>query len=635
MTDTSSYQADALIAEDIDAYLDRHQHKSLLRFITCGSVDDGKSTLIGRLLYDSKMIFEDQLAALEADSKRVGTQGQNIDFALLVDGLAAEREQGITIDVAYRFFATDRRKFIVADTPGHEQYTRNMVTGASTADLAVILIDARKGVLTQTRRHSYLCHLLGIRNIVLAVNKMDLVDYDQQVFDRIRLAYSGFAQSIGITSFTPIPISGFAGDNITSKSANTPWYKGEPLMEILETVALDADADRAKPFRLPVQWVNRPNLDFRGFSGLIAGGKVKPGDAVRILPSGKTSTVARVVTFDGDLDEGVAGQSVTLTLADEVDCSRGDVIAAAGDPPQAADQFEATIVWMADEEMLPGRSYWLKLGTQTVTANVQQPKYQINVNTMEHTAAKTLELNAIGVANLSTDRPLVFEAYETSRDLGGFILIDKFTNATVAAGMIHFSLRRAQNVHWQATDITREARATAMRQKPAVLWFTGLSGAGKSTIANLVEKKLARMNRHTFLLDGDNVRHGLNRDLGFTDADRVENIRRVGEVAKLMTDAGLIVVTAFISPFRAEREMVRQMLPEGEFIEVFVDTPLAEAEKRDVKGLYAKARSGQLKNFTGIDSPYEPPEDAEIRIDTSRMTPDEAADRIVDYLLDR
>jgi len=635
VTDTSSYQADALIAEDIDAYLDRHQHKSLLRFITCGSVDDGKSTLIGRLLYDSKMIFEDQLAALEADSKRVGTQGQNIDFALLVDGLAAEREQGITIDVAYRFFATDRRKFIVADTPGHEQYTRNMVTGASTADLAVILIDARKGVLTQTRRHSYLCHLLGIRNIVLAVNKMDLVDYDQQVFDRIRLAYSGFAQSIGITSFTPIPISGFAGDNITSKSANTPWYKGEPLMEILETVALDADADRAKPFRLPVQWVNRPNLDFRGFSGLIAGGKVKPGDAVRILPSGKTSTVARVVTFDGDLDEGVAGQSVTLTLADEVDCSRGDVIAAAGDPPQAADQFEATIVWMADEEMLPGRSYWLKLGTQTVTANVQQPKYQINVNTMEHTAAKTLELNAIGVANLSTDRPLVFEAYETSRDLGGFILIDKFTNATVAAGMIHFSLRRAQNVHWQATDITREARATAMRQKPAVLWFTGLSGAGKSTIANLVEKKLARMNRHTFLLDGDNVRHGLNRDLGFTDADRVENIRRVGEVAKLMTDAGLIVVTAFISPFRAEREMVRQMLPEGEFIEVFVDTPLAEAEKRDVKGLYAKARSGQLKNFTGIDSPYEPPEDAEIRIDTSRMTPDEAADRIVDYLLDR
>jgi bifunctional enzyme CysN/CysC len=631
----TEYKPDTLIAADIDAYLDRHQHKSLLRFITCGSVDDGKSTLIGRLLYDSKMIFEDQLAALEADSKRVGTQGQNIDFALLVDGLAAEREQGITIDVAYRFFATDRRKFIVADTPGHEQYTRNMVTGASTADLAVILVDARKGVLTQTRRHSYLCHLLGIRNIVLAINKMDLVDYDQKVFDRIRLAYSAFAQSIGITHFTPIPISGFVGDNITARSDKTPWYAGVPLMELLETIAIDADADRAKPFRLPVQWVNRPNLDFRGFSGMIAGGTIKPGDAVRILPSGKTTTVARVVTFDGDLEEGVSGQSVTLTLADEVDCSRGDVIAAAGDPPQAADQFEATIVWMADEEMLPGRSYWLKLGTQTVTANIQQPKYQINVNTMEHTAARTLELNAIGVANLSTDRPLVFEAYEASRDLGGFILIDKFTNATVAAGMIHFSLRRAQNVHWQATDITREARAAAMRQKPAVLWFTGLSGAGKSTIANLVEKKLARMNRHTFLLDGDNVRHGLNRDLGFTDADRVENIRRVGEVAKLMTDAGLIVITAFISPFRAEREMVRQMLHAGEFIEVFVDTTLAEAEKRDVKGLYAKARSGQLKNFTGIDSPYEPPQDAEIRIDTTRLSPDEAADRIVDYLLDR
>ena len=637
MTTTTDpvYVTDALIADDIDAYLESHQHKTMLRFITCGSVDDGKSTLIGRLLYDSKMIFEDQLAALEADSKRVGTQGQNIDFALLVDGLAAEREQGITIDVAYRFFATDRRKFIVADTPGHEQYTRNMVTGASTADLAVILVDARKGVLTQTRRHSYLCHLLGIRNIVLAVNKMDLVNYDQATFDRIRLAYSGFAQSIGITKFTAIPISGFVGDNITAKSERTPWYQGETLMELLETVEIDADADRAKPFRLPVQWVNRPNLDFRGFAGMIASGTIASGDAVRILPSGKTTKVARVVTFDGDLDEGVSGQSVTLTLDDEVDCSRGDVIAAAGDPPQAADQFEATIVWMADEEMLPGRSYWLKLGTQTVTANVQQPKYQINVNTMEHTAAKTLELNAIGVANLSTDRSLVFEAYEASRDLGGFILIDKFTNATVAAGMIHFSLRRAQNVHWQATDITREARAGAMRQKPAVLWFTGLSGAGKSTIANLVEKKLARMNRHTFLLDGDNVRHGLNRDLGFTDADRVENIRRVGEVAKLMTDAGLIVITAFISPFRAEREMVRQMLPPGEFIEVFVDTPLVEAEKRDVKGLYAKARSGQLKNFTGIDSPYEPPEDAEIRIDTTSLSPDDAADRIVDFLLDR
>ena len=627
------YQTDALIAEDIDAYLEKHQHKTLLRFITCGSVDDGKSTLIGRLLYDSKMIFEDQLAALEADSKRVGTQGQEIDFALLVDGLAAEREQGITIDVAYRFFATEKRKFIVADTPGHEQYTRNMVTGASTADLAVILIDARKGVLVQTRRHSYLAHLIGIRNIVLAVNKMDLVDYSQERFDEIVADYRAFAASIGIDDFVAMPISGFKGDNITSPSANTPWYAGPSLIEHLETVELDQASDQAKPFRMPVQWVNRPNLDFRGFSGLVAGGVVKPGDPVRVLPSGKTSTVARVVTFDGDLDRAVAGQSITLTLADEIDCSRGDVIAAAGDPPQAADQFEATIVWMADEAMLPGRPYWLKLATQTVSATVAAPKYQVNVNTMEHLAAKTLELNAIGVATLATDRPLVFEPYGDNRTLGGFILIDKLTNATVAAGMLHFALRRSQNVHWQATDIGRETHAGLKNQRPAVLWFTGLSGAGKSTIANLVEKKLVRMNRHTFLLDGDNVRHGLNRDLGFTDADRVENIRRVGEVAKLMTDAGLIVITAFISPFRAEREMVRSMMQAGEFIEVHIDTPLAEAEARDVKGLYAKARQGQLKNFTGIDSPYEPPEHPEIHIDTTEMTAEEAAELIVAKLI--
>jgi len=641
----SVYQVEALIAEDIDAYLALHQHKTLLRFITCGSVDDGKSTLIGRLLYDSKMIFEDQLAALEADSKRVGTQGQEIDFALLVDGLAAEREQGITIDVAYRFFGTEKRKFIVADTPGHEQYTRNMVTGASTADLAVILIDARKGVLTQTRRHSYLAHLIGIRHIVLAVNKMDLVGYDQRVFDDIVADYRAFAESIGIRDFVAMPISGFKGDNITGLSPNTPWYAGPALMEHLETVEVDQVSDQARPFRMPVQWVNRPNLDFRGFSGLIAAGTVKPGDKVRVLPSGKTSTVARVVTMPGepgrasgtggggDLDAGVAGQSVTITLADEIDCSRGDVIAAADAPPQAADQFEATIVWMSDEEMLPGRPYWLKLGTQTVSANIQAPKYQVNVNTMEHLAAKTLELNAIGVANLSTDRNIVFEPYADSRSLGGFILIDKITNATVAAGMLHFSLRRAQNVHWQATDISREHHAALKHQKPVVLWFTGLSGAGKSTIANIVEKKLARMNRHTFLLDGDNVRHGLNRDLGFTDADRVENIRRVGEVAKLMTDAGLIVITAFISPFRAERDMVRAMMAPGEFVEVHIDTPLAEAESRDVKGLYAKARAGQLKNFTGIDSPYEPPEDPEIHIDTTAMTPEEAAEAIVRKLI--
>ncbi len=627
------YKTDALIAEDIDQYLKVHEHKTMLRFITCGSVDDGKSTLIGRLLYDSKMIFEDQLAALEADSKKVGTQGQEIDFALLVDGLAAEREQGITIDVAYRFFATEKRKFIVADTPGHEQYTRNMVTGASTADLAVILIDARKGILTQTRRHSYLAHLIGIRNIVLAVNKMDLVGYDQAVFDQIVADYTAFARSIGITAFTPMPISGFKGDNITGPSVNTPWYTGPALIEHLETVEVNSAVDADKPFRMAVQWVNRPNLDFRGFSGQIATGSVRPGDAIRVLPSGKTSTITRIVTLEGDLDEAVAGQSVTLCFADEVDCSRGDVIAASDNPPQVADQFEATIVWMADEDMLPGRSYWLKIGTQTVTATVQQPKYQVNVNTMEQLAAKTLELNAIGVANLSTDRQVVFEPYADDRTLGGFILIDKLTNATVAAGMLHFSLRRAQNVHWQATDVSRDFHAGLKNQKPAVLWFTGLSGAGKSTIANLVEKRLARMNRHTFLLDGDNVRHGLNKDLGFTDADRVENIRRVGEVAKLMTDAGLIVITAFISPFRAERDMVRQMMQPGEFIEVHIDSTLADAEARDVKGLYKKARAGQLKNFTGIDSPYEAPEDPEIRIDTAEMTAEEAAEAIVARLI--
>ncbi len=634
-TEQSAYLPDALIAADIDAYLDRHRAKGLLRFITCGSVDDGKSTLIGRLLYDSKMIFEDQLAALEADSRRVGTQGAAIDFALLVDGLAAEREQGITIDVAYRFFATEKRKFIVADTPGHEQYTRNMVTGASTADLAVILVDARKGVLTQTRRHSYLAHLLGIRNMVLAVNKMDLVGYEQAVFDAIVADYRAFADTIGVAAFTAIPISGFRGDNITAVSSETPWFAGPSLIDHLETVPLDADADQAGPFRLPVQWVNRPDLDFRGFAGTVATGTVRPGDAVRVLPSGRETRVARVVTFDGDLDEAVAGQSVTLTLTDEVDCSRGDVLAAAADPPQAADQFEATVIWMADAPMLPGRPYWLKLATQTVTAQVAEPKYQVNVNTLEQLAARTLELNAIGVANLSTDRPLVFEPFAASRELGGFILIDKFTNATVAAGLLHFALRRAQNVHWQALDVTREKHAELKRQRPAVLWFTGLSGAGKSTIANLVEKKLVDLGRHTFLLDGDNVRHGLNRDLGFTDADRVENIRRVGEVAKLMTDAGLVVLTAFISPFRAERDMVRQMMADGEFIEVFIDTPLAEAERRDVKGLYAKARAGQLANFTGIGSPYEPPETPEIRVDTTELTAEQAAELIVERLLAR
>ena len=627
------YKTDDLIASDIDAYLEVHQHKTMLRFITCGSVDDGKSTLIGRLLYDSKMIFEDQLAALEADSKKVGTQGQEIDFALLVDGLAAEREQGITIDVAYRFFATEKRKFIVADTPGHEQYTRNMVTGASTADLAVILIDARKGVLTQTRRHSYLVKLIGIKNVVLAVNKMDLVGYDKAVYDAIVADYSAFATSIGITDFTAMPISGFKGDNITANSENMPWYHGPALLPHLETVEVDATSDQAKPFRMPVQWVNRPNLDFRGFAGLIATGTIAQGDEIRVLPSGKTSTISRIVTLDGDLPRAVAGQSVTLCFADEIDCSRGQVITAAAEPCEVSDQFETTIVWMDEAEMLPGRPYWLKIGTQTVSATVGQPKYQVNVNTMEHLAAKTLDLNAIGVCNVTTDRAIPFEAYGDNRDLGGFILIDKMTNATVAAGMIHFSLRRAQNVHWQATDISREHHAGIKNQKPAVLWLTGLSGAGKSTIANIVERKLARMNRHTFLLDGDNVRHGLNKDLGFTDADRVENIRRVGEVAKLMTDAGLIVITAFISPFRAERDMVRAMMQPGEFIEVHIDTTLDEAEKRDVKGLYKKARAGQLKNFTGIDSPYEAPESPEMRIDTTKLTAEQAADAIIARLI--
>ena len=628
-----TFRTDALIAEDIDAYLSAHQAKTMLRFITCGSVDDGKSTLIGRLLYDSRMIFEDQLSALESDSKRVGTQGQEIDFALLVDGLAAEREQGITIDVAYRFFATEKRKFIVADCPGHEQYTRNMVTGASTADLAVILVDARKGVLVQTRRHSFLCHQLGIRDLVLAVNKMDLVGFDQATYDAIVADYAAFAASIGIERFTAIPISGFKGDNITARSDNTPWYDGPPLIEHLENLEVNAANDAEKSFRMPVQWVNRPNLDFRGFAGLIASGTVKPGDAVRVLPSGRTSTVKSVVAFGGDLAQAQAGQSVTLTLDDEIDCSRGNVIAAADAPPEVSDQFEATLVWLDDEALLPGRGYWLKLASQTVTATVAEPKYEINVNTLEHLAAKTLNLNAIGVAEITTDKPIVFEAYADNRSLGGFILIDKLTNRTVGAGMLHFSLRRAQNVHWQATSVTREDHAALKNQKPLVLWFTGLSGSGKSTIADAVEKRLNLMNRHTFLLDGDNVRHGLNKDLGFTGADRIENIRRIGEVAKLMADAGLIVLTAFISPFRAERQMVRDMLPEGEFVEIFVDTPLEVAEARDVKGLYKKARAGQLKNFTGIDSPYEAPESPDIVVNTVEMSADDAAEAIIRKLL--
>ena len=637
MVDAQSYQAEALIGQDIEAYLAAHEEKTMLRFITCGSVDDGKSTLIGRLLYDSKMIFDDQLSALEAASKKSGTQGEAIDFALLVDGLAAEREQGITIDVAYRFFATEKRKFIVADTPGHEQYTRNMVTGASTADLAVLLVDARQGILTQTRRHAYLVHLLGIKHIVLAVNKMDLVDFDQMRFDEIVADFAHFAATLEMNPPLAIPISGLAGDNITEKSANTPWYEGPALLPHLETVELAEDAAQQAPFAMPVQWVNRPNLDFRGFSGRLAGGTVKPGDKVRIVPSGKTSTIASIVTMAADasqcdLAEAVAGQSVTLTLKDEIDCSRGDVIAAADNPPLAADRFEASLVWMDETEMLPGHAYELRIGTQAVSARIQAPKYEVNVNNMEHLAAASLGLNEIGVVELATDRPVVFAPFADSQKLGSFVLIDKLTNATVAAGILHFSLRRAHNIHWQAVDVDRAAHAALKGQQSKILWFTGLSGSGKSTIANALEKKLHANGKHTFLLDGDNVRHGLNKDLGFTDADRIENIRRIGEVAKLMTDAGLIVLTAFISPFRAERDMVRALVPAGDFIEVHVDTPLDVAERRDVKGLYKKARAGTLKNFTGIDSPYEPPETPEIVVNTTELSADEAADVIIAYL---
>ena len=630
----ADHAPDGLISTDIGAYLAAQSAKPLIRVITCGSVDDGKSTLIGRLLFETHQVFDDQLAALTADSARIGSQGANLDFALLVDGLSAEREQGITIDVAYRFVSTPRAKLIIADCPGHEQYTRNMVTGASTADAAIVLVDARKGILTQTRRHSFLVGLLGIRNVVLAVNKMDLIGYDQAIFDAICDEYHAFAASIGIATITCVPISGLIGDNISTISpANTPWYAGKTLLACLETIEIDTDATANRPFRMPVQWVNRPDQDFRGFAGLVASGQIGPGDAVRVLPSGRTTTISRIVTATGDLAAAQAGQSITLTLADDVDCARGDVIVAAQDPPQVADQFEATLVWMDETPLLPGRSYLLTLATQTVAVTVQPPKYTINVNTLEQMAAKSLELNAIGVAAITTARPIVFEPYATSRSLGGFILIDRASHATVAAGMIHFALRRSQNLHLQASAVTRTDHAAQKIQRAKVVWLTGLSGAGKSTIADLVEQRLFAAGRHSFLLDGDNLRHRLNKDLGFSDADRIENIRRVGEVARLMTDAGLIVITAFISPFRAERRMVREMMAPGEFWEVHIDTPLADAEARDVKGLYKKARAGQLANFTGIDSPYEPPETCEIRIDTTLITAEAAADLIVARLL--
>jgi len=623
----------ALIATDIDAYLKEHEHKSLLRFLTCGSVDDGKSTLIGRLLYESQLVFEDHLVALTADSKVSGTQGGELDLALLVDGLAAEREQGITIDVAYRFFSTEKRKFIVADTPGHEQYTRNMVTGASTADLAVILVDARKGVLTQTRRHSYLVALLGIRHVVLAVNKIDAVGYSQQVVEAIDADYREFAAGIGLTDVTTIPTSALKGDNILVRSPHTPWYDGPALLEHLESVEVE-DELQHQPFRMPVQWVSRPDLDFRGFAGQLVGGVVRPGDQVRVLPSGRVSTVERIVTFDGDLAEAVAGQSVTLTLADQVDVSRGDVLAAADDSPEVAEAFDATLVWMGEEPLQPGRPYVLKIGAVTVSATIAAPEHKIDVNTMQQSPAQTLGLNEIGVVRIRLDREVPFDPYTANRDMGGFILIDRMTNGTVAAGMLTAASRKADNIHWQAIDVDKAAHAALKGQRPCVVWFTGVPSSGKSTVANLVQQQLHARGHHTYLLDGDNVRHGLNADLGFSAEDRVENIRRVGEVASLMVDAGLVVLVTLVSPYRADRDLVRASLAEGEFFEVFVDAPLSVVQERDPKGLYRKAAAGEATNVTGLDAPYEQPLTPELRLPTAELAPEQSASRVIRMLGD-
>jgi bifunctional enzyme CysN/CysC len=610
------------------------QTKDLLRFITCGSVDDGKSTLIGRLLHDSKLIFEDQLAALAKDSARHGTTGEDLDFALLVDGLEAEREQGITIDVAYRFFSTAKRSFIVADTPGHEQFTRNMATGASGADLAVILVDARKGVLVQTRRHSLICALLGIRHVVVAVNKIDLVDFKQDIFDKIAADYQAFAAELGFASVVPIPISARFGDNVTAASANTPWYRGPALLQYLESIDIDSD-NLAKPFRFPVQWVNRPNQDFRGYAGTVASGQVKVGEPVVEATSGRTSNIAQIITYDGPVATAEAGDAVTITLADELDIGRGDVLVSPKERPEVSDQFAAHVIWMSDEPLVPGRSYLSRIGTKTTPMTVTAIKYKIDVNTRKHLAATKLELNDIAVCNLSTGFPVAFDPYDQNRRTGAFIVIDRFTNHTVGAGMITFGLRRGTNIHWQPLLVGKTQRAALNKQKPAILWFTGLSGAGKSTVASLVEQRLHARGHHTMVLDGDNVRHGLNRDLGFTEADRVENIRRVGEVAKLMVESGLVVLCSFISPYRAERDMVRGLVDPGEFIEVFVDTPISDCIERDPKGLYAKARAGQLKNFTGVDAPYEAPENPEIHLHTLGRTPEQLTEEVLQALADR
>ena len=610
----------------LETFLERQERVGLLRFITCGSVDDGKSTLIGRLLWESHLLFEDTLASLESDSRRHGTQGGDIDFALLVDGLAAEREQGITIDVAYRFFSTDRRRFIVADTPGHEQYTRNMITGASTADAAILLVDARQGLMVQTRRHAFLVSLMGIRHVALAVHKMDLVGFDRAVFDRITQEFQAFARPLGFASVTPLPISALKGDNVIARSAHTRWHAGPTLMGWLETVETTPPADGR--FIFPVQLVSRPDLDFRGFAGTVAQGWVRPGDAVRVTASGQTARVQRVVTMDGDLDRADAGRAVMLTLDREIDASRGDVITCS----QALDtteQFEATLVWMHADAGHTGRGYLLKLATQTVPATITAIKHGVNVNTLAHEPRSALALNDISVCTLATGRPVAFETFDRSRAMGSFILVDRFTNATVAVGMIRHSLRRSQNVHRQALTVTRADRERLNGHPGRVIWFTGLSGSGKSTIANAVEVTLHAQGRRTYILDGDNVRQGLNRDLGFTDADRVENIRRVAEVARLMSDAGLIVMTSFISPFRAEREMARDLVGADRFTEVFVSTPLEACERRDVKGLYRKARSGQLPNLSGVGSPYEPPATPDLTIDTERVQVEEAVQMVL------